>query len=164
MWMTRRRRCIPELALADPNWFGIVAASTTGQVVEIGESNQTFTIQSISKPFVYGIALEHWGRDAVLEKVAVEPSGDPFNSIVLDERSNRPFNPMVNAGAIATADLIQARINGAQQAIVRHDEAFCRARRAHRHQRLHVRALDRTPQSGDRSLDAELRHDQAPRG
>ena len=97
---------IPELALADPDWFGIVAASTTGQIVEIGDWNQKFTIQSISKPFVYGIALEHWGRDAVLEKVAVEPSGDPFNSIVLHEQSNRPFNPMVNAGAIATADLI----------------------------------------------------------
>lgn len=97
---------IPELALADPKWFGIVIASVDGQVIEIGDWNQTFTIQSISKPFVYGLALESCGREAVLQKVAVEPSGDPFNSITLHEESNRPFNPMVNAGAIATADLI----------------------------------------------------------
>jgi glutaminase len=120
---------IPELALADPKWFGIVIASTTGQVVEIGDWNQTFTIQSVSKPFVYGLALESWGREAVMEKVAVEPSGDPFNSIVLHEQSNRPFNPMVNAGAIATADLIPGdgiterskRLLGAMKRFIGHD-------------------------------------------
>ena len=97
---------IPELALADPSWFGIAVASTDGRIVEVGDSKRPFTIQSISKPFVYGQALETWGRDAVLAKIGVEPSGDPFNSIVLHEESNRPFNPLVNAGAIATADLI----------------------------------------------------------
>jgi glutaminase len=97
---------IPELALADPNWFGIAVASADGRVVEVGDSKKQFTIQSISKAFVYGLALEARGREAVLARVGVEPSGDPFNSIVLHEESNRPFNPMVNAGAIATADLI----------------------------------------------------------
>ena len=97
---------IPELALANPEWFGIVVASANGKVIEVGDTRQSFTIQSLSKPFVFGIALEALGREGVLEKVAVEPSGDPFNSIVLHEQSNRPFNPMVNAGAIAAADLI----------------------------------------------------------
>jgi glutaminase len=100
---------IPELAKANRNWFGITVATTDGQVFEVGDSKQLFTIQSISKPFVYGLALEDHGLDAVLAKVGVEPTGEAFNSIVLDEHSNRPFNPMVNAGAIATADLVKGK-------------------------------------------------------
>lgn len=100
---------IPELAKADRRWFGIAIATTDGQVFEVGDSKQLFTIQSISKPFVYGLALEDHGLDHVLSKVGVEPTGEAFNAIVLDEASNRPFNPMVNAGAIATADLIKGK-------------------------------------------------------
>src|SRR5262249_27249017 len=58
------------------------------------------------KPFVFGKALEEHGREEVLKKVGVEPTGEAFNSVVLDEVSNRPFNPLVNAGAIATTDLV----------------------------------------------------------
>ena len=79
------------------------------RALDVGDSRQLFTIQSISKPFVFGLALEDHGREHVLTKVGVEPTGEAFNSIVLDEDSNRPFNPMVNAGAIATADLINGR-------------------------------------------------------
>jgi glutaminase len=100
---------IPELAKADPRWFGISIATADGQVFEVGDCKQLFTIQSISKPFVYGLALEDHGIDYVLKKVGVEPTGEAFNAIVLDEASNRPFNPMVNAGAIATADLITGK-------------------------------------------------------
>jgi len=100
---------IPELAKADRNWFGIAIATTDGQVFEVGDSKQLFTMQSISKPFVFGLALEDHGLAHVLSKVGVEPTGEAFNSIVLDEASNRPFNPMVNAGAIATADLIKGQ-------------------------------------------------------
>ncbi|MGG6237672.1 glutaminase A [Nodosilinea sp. AN01ver1] len=98
---------IPELALADPNWFGICVVTKGGQVFEVGDCDQLFTIQSISKAFVYGLALEDHGRDYVNSKVSVEPTGEAFNAIVLDEVTNRPYNPMVNAGAIATADLIK---------------------------------------------------------
>ena len=98
---------IPELADADPNWFGISAVTTRGEVFEVGDSQRGFSIQSVSKPFVYGLALAQHGRERVLERVGVEPSGESFNSIELDPRSNRPFNPMVNAGAIAITDLIE---------------------------------------------------------
>lgn len=98
---------IPELAKADPRQFGIALVTADGQIYEVGDARHLFTIQSISKPFVYGLALEDHGQDYVLGKVGVEPSGDAFNSIVFDERSNRPFNPMVNAGAIATTALIK---------------------------------------------------------
>src|SRR5262245_50090706 len=56
---------------------------------------------------MYGHALQRHGRHRVLKKVGVEPTGEAFNSIVLDEVANRPFNPMVNAGAIAVAELMQ---------------------------------------------------------
>lgn len=55
---------------------------------------------------MYGMALEDNGREAMLKRVGVEPTGEAFNAIVLDERSNRPYNPMVNAGAIAVAGLV----------------------------------------------------------
>ncbi len=100
---------IPELAKADPNWFGISIVTVDGQVFEVGDCEQLFSIQSISKPFVYGIALEDHDTEHVLGKVGVEPTGEAFNAIVLDEASNRPFNPMVNAGAIAVSDLIQGK-------------------------------------------------------
>ena len=61
---------IPELAKADPDWFGIAVVTADGQVFEVGDADQPFTIQSISKPFVYGLALEDHGRDAVLARSA----------------------------------------------------------------------------------------------
>ncbi|MGJ3239863.1 MAG: glutaminase A [Anaerolineae bacterium] len=98
---------IPELAKANLNWFGIAIVTADGTVYHAGDSEKTFTIQSVSKPFTYGIALEDCGREQVLEKVAVEPVGKTFNAIVLDESTGRPPNPMINAGAIAIGDLIK---------------------------------------------------------
>ncbi|MBE9060959.1 glutaminase A [cf. Phormidesmis sp. LEGE 11477] len=99
---------IPELKKADPNWFGISVVTVDGRVFGAGDIQQKFTIQSVSKVFAFGLALESQGRDTVLEKVGVEPTGDPFNSLIrLDEDSKRPFNPMINAGAIATTSLIK---------------------------------------------------------
>ncbi|MFY7806674.1 MAG: glutaminase A [Limnoraphis robusta] len=98
---------IPELTLAKPEWFGVCVVTTEGQIFEVGQCDQLFTIQSISKAFVFGLALEDHGREYVNSKVGVEPTGEAFNSIVLDEVTNRPYNPMVNAGAIATTDLIK---------------------------------------------------------
>jgi glutaminase len=100
---------IPELALAKPDWFGICAVTPTGQMFKIGDCDRLFTIQSISKAFVFGLALEDHGREYVNQRVSVEPTGEAFNSIVLDEATNRPYNPMVNSGAIATTDLIKGK-------------------------------------------------------
>lgn len=97
---------IPELAKANPDWFAISVVSIKGQSIDVGDHKQEFTIQSVSKPFMFGIALEEFGREHVLSKVGVQPIGEAFNSITLDEDSNRPFNPMINAGAIAAADLV----------------------------------------------------------
>ncbi len=97
---------IPELAKANPNWFGICLVTAGGHVYEVGDTGIPFTIQSISKPFVYGIALEDNGLHEVVHKVGVEPTGDAFNSISLEPDTGRPRNPMINAGAIATAGLV----------------------------------------------------------
>ena len=87
--------------------FAISLATTDGEVFSAGDHALSFALQSISKVFVYGLALEDCGRERVLERVGVEPSGDAFNSIVFDERNNRPYNPMVNAGALATTNLVR---------------------------------------------------------
>ncbi|MDZ8029409.1 MAG: glutaminase A [Nostoc sp. DedQUE01] len=98
---------IPELAKVNPDLFSICIATVDGQVHKVGDWEQFFTIQSISKVFAYGLALEDHGRDYILTRVGVEPTGDAFNAIILDEQSKRPYNPMVNAGAIATTSLIK---------------------------------------------------------
>jgi glutaminase len=100
---------IPQLARANPDWFGICVATATGGVYSVGDYEQQFTIQSISKPLVYGLALEDHGRPDVLRRMGVEPTGDAFNSISLDPGTGRPKNPMINAGAIAASGLIQGR-------------------------------------------------------
>lgn len=96
---------IPELAKVDPNIYGIAIATNKGHIHSVGDVDATFTIQSISKALNYCIALELLGRD-VLESVGVEPSGDRFNAIEFDPRTLRPYNPMVNAGAITIAGLL----------------------------------------------------------
>jgi glutaminase len=97
---------IPELTAVDPDQFGIAIATVDGELYAVGDTDTPFTIQSVSKAFVYCLALELVGREAVLERVGVEPSGDAFNAIVFDPHSNRPFNPMVNAGAITIAGIV----------------------------------------------------------
>jgi glutaminase len=97
---------IPELAKASPNWFGICIATRDGHVYEVGDTRQPFTIQSISKALTYGLALEDRGEEHVLSRIGVEPSGEAFNAISLKEGSGAPFNPMINAGAIATTGQI----------------------------------------------------------
>ncbi len=96
---------IPELAKADPKSFGIAVVSVLGHPYEAGNSRLPFTLQSISKPFVYALALSELGLQAVHERVGFEPSGEPFNAFSLDVRG-RPANPMVNAGALLTSSLI----------------------------------------------------------
>ena len=98
---------IPELGKANPNLFGICLATVDGQVFSAGDSEAEFTIQSMCKPFAFQMALEQHGAEKTLKHVGVEPSGEAFNSIEFDQKTGRPFNPMVNAGAIAVASLIK---------------------------------------------------------
>lgn len=97
---------IPELAEADPDRFAMALATVDGAVYGVGDDDVRFTIQSISKPFAYALAIADRGLDAVLEKVGVEPSGDAFNELSLEVGTGRPFNPMINAGALTVHALL----------------------------------------------------------
>lgn len=97
---------IPELAKAEPDKFGICLVTMDGVAYGAGDVEAQFTIQSISKAFVYATALADRGRAFLTTKVGVEPSGDAFNSISLDPQTGAPLNPMINAGAIATTSLV----------------------------------------------------------
>ncbi|MFZ0151233.1 MAG: glutaminase A [Xanthobacteraceae bacterium] len=96
---------IPELKKSDPNHFGVSLATIDGHIYEVGDCDVPFTIQSISKAFVFALALELLGAETVEAVIGVEPSGDSFNSIRL-RPDNRPHNPMVNSGAITCSGLI----------------------------------------------------------
>lgn len=98
---------IPELAQADPDQLAIAVATLDGEVYGAGDADVEFTIQSISKPFTYALAIADQGLDAVLERIDVEPSGDAFNEISLERETGRPRNPMINAGAIAAHALVE---------------------------------------------------------
>nr|WP_308420180.1 glutaminase [Pseudoclavibacter endophyticus] len=100
-----RAQYIPELATADPDLLSAAFATVDGEIYGSGDVDVEFTIQSISKPFVYALALADRGFDAVHAKVGVEPSGEAFNEISLEPGSGRPRNPMINAGAITVHSL-----------------------------------------------------------
>jgi glutaminase len=97
---------IPELTRANPEHFGAAFGTIDGDVYEVGDCAAPFTIQSVSKAFVFALALDTLGDQLVEQAIGVEPSGEAFNSIRLTA-DNRPFNPMVNAGAIACSGLIR---------------------------------------------------------
>lgn len=96
---------IPELAAADPDRYGLSMCVHDGHIYSLGDSDVEFTIQSVSKPLTYALAMSRLGHGRLDEKVGVEPSGDAFNEVSVDERC-RPRNPMINAGAILTSSLL----------------------------------------------------------
>ncbi|MEU3013320.1 glutaminase A [Nocardia asteroides] len=100
---------IPELAAVEPDAFGLCLATADGLIYRVGDTEAGFTIQSISKPFTYALALADRGVDGVAAHIDVEPSGEPFNEISLQPDTQRPSNPMINSGAITAASLITGR-------------------------------------------------------
>lgn len=109
----RQARYVAPLAEVNPERFGLAAVTVDGQILRLGDAGVDFSIQSICKPFNYCFALEeqaHAGlqRDAVHRWVGMEPSGRRYDAAALmEDGTDRPYNPMVNAGAIVTAALIR---------------------------------------------------------
>ncbi len=95
-----------QLTDADVAAFAISLATVDGQRYEAGDTRVGFPIQSISKPMTFALALDRHGFDAVAARVDVEPTGVSYNALELDPETGLPLNPMVNAGAIATASLL----------------------------------------------------------
>lgn len=98
---------IPVLAQADPDVFGLCIADVDGDLHEIGDTRTRFSIQSISKAFVYALVCEEFGHEKILDIVGVNNTGLAFNSVVAIELNDgHPMNPMVNAGALAATALM----------------------------------------------------------
>jgi len=96
---------IPQLAEADPDLFGVALVSPEGEVVASGDAEHPFSIQSAVKPFLFALALAD-SDGAALDRVGIEPTGEAFDAMKLESDTGRPPNPMVNAGALLTANLV----------------------------------------------------------
>jgi glutaminase len=98
---------IPILASASPEWFGISVVGARGRSFEIGDVETTFSIQSVSKPFVFALVCEAIGYDEARHRLGVNSTGFPFDSLMAVELNvDRTMNPLVNAGAMATTSLV----------------------------------------------------------
>ena len=108
---------IPELANVNPATLGVSLVDTEGKTYSAGDYTSKFTMQSITKVITLMLALMEKGFAEVFNHVGMEPTGDPFNSIIRLEtiKPAKPLNPMINAGAIATVSLLsgngEERIN-----------------------------------------------------
>lgn len=101
---------IPVLAEVDPELFGLAVIEVGGGLHDAGDALHPFSIQSISKMFVYALAIQEHGHEFVREVVGVNNTGLAFNSVMaLELNDGHPMNPMVNAGAIATSALMPGR-------------------------------------------------------
>ena len=101
---------IPVLADASPDWFGVSVVGVEGGVFSVGDTEVEFSIQSVSKPFVFALVCQAIGHEEARHKLGVNSTGMPFNSVMAIELSDdRTMNPMVNAGAIATTSLVPGR-------------------------------------------------------
>ncbi len=161
---------IPELAKADPKNFAISITTVDGESFSVGDYQQLFTIQSISKPFIFGHALQRHGLKKVRTRVGVEPTGDPFNSLIrLQEKSKRPSNPLVNTGAIAMTNLVGkkhqeiddlfenlcGRKLNVDQNVYESEKMTGHRNRAMAHLMLHFNMVD---QEVEKTLDLYFRH------
>ncbi len=112
---------IPALASADPHDFAMSLHLINGESFHTGLSDKPFSIQSISKVFMYEMALSLF-EESILSRVNVEPSGNPFNSLIqLEYENGIPRNPFINPGAIVIADMLTSHFgDNADQSILQY--------------------------------------------
>ncbi|MER7766501.1 glutaminase [Kitasatospora sp. NPDC096140] len=108
---------IPALATADPESFGMAVATVDGELHGVGDWEQPFSVQSVSKLFTLALAVAY-GGDTLWRGVGREPSGNPFNSLVqLETEHGIPRNPFINAGALVVTDRLQTMTGDASGAV-----------------------------------------------
>lgn len=139
---------IPALASVPGDRFGMALRTVEGQEFQVGHADERFSVQSISKLFVLMLAISRLG-DGIWTRVGKEPSGDPFNSLVLLEHEDGfPRNPFINAGALVVLDCLLASVRDAKGLIrdyvrvlaqnfeLGYDEHIARSERLHAHTNL----------------------------
>lgn len=97
---------ITQLADADPDLCAVALALPDGEVRSSAQGDVAFSLQSAVKPFLFALALLDTDGEA-LDRVGIEPTGEAFDAIKLESGTGRPPNPMVNAGALLTASLVE---------------------------------------------------------
>lgn len=101
---------IPALATYSPKNFAITIATVDGKIYQVGDVNKPFPMESLSKVFTLALAMEQHGPQVVLEKLGANATGMPFNSgLAVELTKGAPENPLVNAGAMSTVSLIEAK-------------------------------------------------------
>jgi len=145
-------RYIPALARVDPRRFAMAVATVEGGIHAVGDADEPFSAQSITKVFALALALERRG-DALWTRVGREPSGSPFNSLVaLEYEGGVPRNPFINAGALVLADVLVADGGGGHPVLafareraastrVRIDAEVARSEREHGHRNAALASL-----------------------
>jgi glutaminase len=143
----------PALSRVDPELFGVAVTSTGGRVWEVGDARHPFAIMSVAKPFVFALAHQALGGEAVAERIGVNATGLPFNDPDAVRRGDGLTNPMVNPGAIATTSLVPGRDREERWAAIREglsafagrllelDEAIYRSASATNHRNRELAAL-----------------------
>ena len=100
---------IPQLAKVSPRHFGMAVYCLDGQTFSVGDADQKFSLQSVTKLFALALAFSREG-DTIWSRVGREPSGSPFNSLVqLEYERGKPRNPFINAGALVITDILSSR-------------------------------------------------------
>lgn len=105
---------IPQLANVNPDLFALTICTVDGQILQLGDINAYFSVQSCSKPVTYGIAVESNSENHVYNFIGREPSGKNFNELVLNNE-NIPHNPLINSGAIVATSLIKHNCKQAER-------------------------------------------------
>ena len=101
---------IPELDKVPSELFGVAIITVDGKVYTAGDVDYAFSIQSVAKPFTAALVMQEQGVEALHDKIGVEPTGMPFNSVIaIQLNDQRSINPLVNAGAIAAVSMIEAK-------------------------------------------------------
>lgn len=107
---------IPELAKVNPDKLGMHLTSVIGEEFHFGDSEERFSIQSISKVMSLALAFIIEDEEEIWERVDVEPSGDPFNSLVqLEHERGIPRNPLINSGALVICDILVSHLDNPKQ-------------------------------------------------
>src|SRR5262245_26712057 len=138
----------PALAKIPSELFGVCVVATDGDVYAVGDSEYEFAIMSVSKPFVFALVCESLGPGQARERLGVNSTGLPFNSLEAIERDPEGrTNPMVNAGAIATTSLVPGATTDAKWQFI-HDDL---SRFAGRTLPLNTEVYDSARRTNDRN-------------